>query len=51
MRLELGLHGGSRGTREEGPRAASNGNAASVLGLPRAAFAPMRSTAMELRHE
>jgi len=49
--LTLGLHRGSRGTREECPRAASKTNAASVLGLPCAAFAALRGAGMELRHD
>jgi hypothetical protein len=50
-RLEPDLHEGSRGTREKYSRAAPNLNAASVLGLPRAAFAAVCRTAMELRHD
>jgi len=50
-RPELGLHGGSRGTGEECPRAALRWNPASLLGLPRAVFAAVCRAAMELRHD
>lgn len=50
-RLQLGLHRGSRGTRGECLRAASNLHTASVLGLPRAAFAAACLAAIELRHD